>query len=217
MPTTQEILKKILDRRLIAVLRLETDRDAMTITDALLEGGLDIIEVTLTTPGALEVIERLAGRGDILVGAGTVLDPETARQTFDSGALFIASPITDPGTIEAARLAGRVSMPGAVTPTEIHAAHSAGADLIKLFPMPADGARTLKTLRSVFPSLLFAPSGGVSDKTAADLLAAGAAALNVGSWLTHEPDGRVSTTRDISERARLIRVAIDNGKWKMEN
>jgi 2-dehydro-3-deoxyphosphogluconate aldolase/(4S)-4-hydroxy-2-oxoglutarate aldolase len=204
MPTIPEILSKILDRRLIAVLRLDSDREVIEICEALLEGGIDIIEVTMTTPGALGAIEKLARRGDLRVGAGTVLDPQTARRAFDAGALFFASPIADPATIETARIAGVVSMPGASTPTEIHSADRAGADLIKLFPMPADGVRALKTLRSVFPSLLFAPSGGVSDTTAAELLAAGAAALNVGTWLTHEADGTRSPASVISERARSL-------------
>ena len=162
----------------------------------------------MTTPGALKIIEKLAAQGDVLVGAGTVLDAETARSTFESGATFFASPAFDCPTIERARSLGRVAIPGAATPTEIHQAASCGADIIKLFPMPADGVRALKTLRGPFPTLRFAPSGGVTDTTARPLLDAGAAALNVGTWLTHESDGTPSPATVITARARSLVTAI---------
>lgn len=208
MPSHTQILSTILTHRIIAVLRLDSDRDATDICEALIEGGITVLEVTMTTPGALKIIERLAARQDLLVGAGTVLDAETARWTFESGAAFFASPAFDCATIERARSLGRVAIPGASTPTEILQASRCGADIIKLFPMPADGVRALKTLRGPFPSLRFAPSGGVTDLTARQLLDAGAAALNVGTWLTHDSNGAPSSLRDITARARSLVAAV---------
>lgn len=207
----EQILSRILSHRIIAVLRLDSDHDALEICDALFAGGIRVIEATLTTPGALKLIERLSERADLVVGAGTVLDAVTARITFECGARFFASPILDRATVEAAHDHGAVAMPGAATPTEIHAAHIAGADLIKLFPMPPDGTRTLRTLLAPFPDIRLAPSGGVNDTTAPELLRAGAAALNVGTWLTHESDGKTSSIGRIEKRARAIVEAVGGG------
>ncbi len=204
-------LDRILADRLIAVLRLDLPLEGtLAVAEAIAAEGIAPIEVTFTTPGAIEAISRLAGRSDVLVGAGTVLDERQAREAIDAGARFLASPITDPAIIAIARSAGVVAMPGAVTPTEIVAAWRAGADLVKLFPMPSDGLKYLAALRGPLPEIRMAPSGGVSPETAGPFLRAGAAALNVGTWLTHEKDGSVGAPEQIAARARgLVRAVRD--------
>jgi 2-dehydro-3-deoxyphosphogluconate aldolase/(4S)-4-hydroxy-2-oxoglutarate aldolase len=198
------VREQIFERKIIAVVRLGTFNDALFVVDALVEANISIIEITLTTPGAFELITRYAHRDDIIVGAGSVLDMEGAQRAVDSGAQFYASPIFDPDICGQMRNAGCVTMPGAATPTEIHRAWSAGADLIKIFPMPEEGARFIRAIRGPLPDIPLAPSGGVTPETAPALLRAGAAALNVGTWLTHEADGSVGTADSIKKRAGEI-------------
>jgi 2-dehydro-3-deoxyphosphogluconate aldolase/(4S)-4-hydroxy-2-oxoglutarate aldolase len=195
------VREQIFDRKIIAVVRLGTFNDALFVVDALVEANISIIEITLTTPGAIELIARYAHRADLIIGAGTVLAMEQAEQAINAGARFYASPIFDPDICARMRDAGCVTMPGAATPTEIHRAWNAGADLIKIFPMPEEGARFIRAIRGPFPDIRLAPSGGVTPETAPALLRAGAAALNVGTWLTHEGDGSVGTVESIRERA----------------
>jgi 2-dehydro-3-deoxyphosphogluconate aldolase/(4S)-4-hydroxy-2-oxoglutarate aldolase len=200
VPTENRVLERMLREKIIAVVRLDASDSALGIIDGIVEGNISIIEITLTTPGAIELIERLASRDDLLVGAGTVLDLPSARAAFEAGAKFYASPVFDPELLSAAKAAGVVAMPGAYTPTEIHRAWRAGADLIKIFPMPTEGERFIRTLRGPFPDVRLAPSGGVTAGNAIAMLAAGASALNVGTWLTHEADGTPGRRESIRER-----------------
>lgn len=202
------ILEEILRRKLIAVIRMDDPERALDAVEAIAAGGITVIEITLTTPGATELIGRLSGRDDLLVGAGTVLDAGAARRVFDAGALFYASPLFDPGLVGMARHLGRTSMPGAYTPTEIMNAWRSGADIIKLFPSPPDAASFIRAVRGPLPEVRLAPSGGVSASTAAGLLASGASALNVGSWLTHEPDGTPGSPESVQARAAALAEAI---------
>jgi 2-dehydro-3-deoxyphosphogluconate aldolase/(4S)-4-hydroxy-2-oxoglutarate aldolase len=198
------VLERIFERKIIAVVRLGTFNDALFVVDALVEANISIIEITLTTPGATELIARYAHRDGLIIGAGTVLDMKQAESAIAAGARFYASPIFDPDICARMRDADCVTMPGAATPTEIHRAWNAGADLIKIFPMPEEGARFIRAIRGPFPDIRLAPSGGVTPETAPTLLRAGAAALNVGTWLTHEGDGSVGTVEKIRERAEEI-------------
>ena len=204
MKLHESTLNRILRDKLIAVVRLDDAEQAHTIIEAIAAGGITTIEITLTTPGAPELIEEFAGRDDLLIGAGTVLDAESAWRVIEAGARFYASPIFDPELIRVAREAGTVSMPGAYTPTEIVSAWHLGGDIIKIFPMPSDGVKFLESLRAPLPQVRLAPSGGVTSDTAAKLLKAGAAALNVGTWLTHEPGGEPGTFERIRERAATL-------------
>lgn len=206
-PDTHDILSGIIERKLIAVLRLSDASRGDEIIEAMAEGGITTIEITLTTPGALELIARSAGRGHLLVGAGTVLSADEAERVFDAGAAFYASPVFDRELVELAHARGKVAMPGAYTPTEIVAAARGGADLVKIFPMPSDAVAYLRALRGPLPHLRLAPSGGVTVTTAGALLAAGAAALNVGSWLTHDPAGDLLALEEIGRRAEQLVTA----------
>jgi 2-dehydro-3-deoxyphosphogluconate aldolase/(4S)-4-hydroxy-2-oxoglutarate aldolase len=187
---------------------MEPGANVSEVIDGIIGGGISIIEVTLTTPNALAIIQDLAGESNLVVGAGTVLDAASAHAAIEAGARFYASPILDEGVIRIAHGAGCLAMPGACTPTEIYRAWRAGADLIKIFPMPAEGARFIRSVRGPLPYIPLAPSGGVTAATAAAMLAAGASALNVGTWLTHEEDGKPGMEGAIRERAERVRRAI---------
>lgn len=208
MDQQRTALGRIIERRIIAVLRLDSPALALQAVDAMAAAGIGVVEVTLTTPGAIELIRTLAGRSDLIVGAGTVLEERQAEEAFAAGARFFASPIFDHRIVAMAREASAVAMPGALTPGEIVAAWRGGADLIKVFPTPPDGAAYLRALRGPLPQIPLAPSGGVSASTAAAMLDAGAAALNVGTWLTHEKDGSLGTIEAIGARARDLVEAV---------
>ncbi len=208
--THSRILDWIEKEQVIAVLRAPalSYQQLMEITDAIVSGGISVIELTLTTPNALEYIARLPTREDILLGVGTVLDLEDLRQSHEAGATFYASPVHDTGLISAARAFNMVAMPGASTPTEVYSAWKAGGDFIKLFPMPAQGLSYLRSMQGPFPTIKFTPSGGITDTTAAEYIRAGAAAINVGSWLTHSDRGHIDTPEAIANRARSLIEAI---------
>lgn len=192
----------------IAVVRMETQQDAARAIEAILNGGISVIEVTWTTPNASALLKETAQLPNVIAGAGTALTVADVEAAAAAGAAFVASPMLDLSIIGRTTQHGLVSMAGAFTPTEIVAAWSAGADLVKIFPMLPDPVKHLATLRGPFPDIRFAPSGGITDQTARPLLQAGAAILNVGSWLTLNPDGSVSSPAVITERAQSLVRAI---------
>jgi 2-dehydro-3-deoxyphosphogluconate aldolase/(4S)-4-hydroxy-2-oxoglutarate aldolase len=200
-----EVIKQIKDTGLIPVVRATSAREAMSAIDAIREGGVSVLEITMTVPGAVGVIEQLTKKygSDVLVGAGTVLDAETARACMLSGAQFIVSPALNMETIECCRRYGVAVMPGALTPTEVVQAWTAGADLVKVFPAGAlGGASYLKALKAPLPHIELVPTGGVSLKTAADFIKAGASALGVGADLVDLKAIRDGQASVITERAK---------------
>lgn len=169
--------------RLFGVIRAQDAAEAVWAAEAAMAGGLELIEITLTTPGALEAVRALAERG-CLVGAGTVLDADAARAVIAAGASFVVSPHTDAAIVAACREAGTWVAQGAATPTEMLAAHRLGADCVKVFPAEAlGGPRFLKLVRDPLPSLPLMPTGGVDGGNLADYLAAGAVAAGVATCL----------------------------------
>ena len=200
-----EVIKQIKDIGLIPVVRATSADEAIRAIDAIREGGVSVLEITMTVPGAVGVIEQLTkkyGR-DVLVGAGTVLDAETARACMLSGAQFIVSPALNMETIECCRRYGVAVMPGALTPTEVVQAWTAGADLVKVFPAGAlGGASYLKALKAPLPHIELVPTGGVSLKTAADFIKAGASALGVGADLVDLKAIRDGLASVITDRAK---------------
>jgi 2-dehydro-3-deoxyphosphogluconate aldolase/(4S)-4-hydroxy-2-oxoglutarate aldolase len=209
-----EVVKQIKDTGLIPVVRATSADDAMRAIDAIREGGVSVLEITMTVPGAVGVIEQLTKRygRDVLVGAGTVLDPETARACMLSGAQFIVSPALNLETIECCRRHGVAVMPGALTPTEVVQAWTAGADFVKIFPAGAvGGASYLKALKAPLPQIEMVPTGGVSLKTAADFIKAGASALGVGADLVDLKaiaDGQASVITDRAKQfVQIVREA----------
>ena len=199
-----EVLKSLREIGLVPVLRAESEEQALALAAAIAAGGVTVLEVTMTVPGAIRVMRRLAEeRPDILIGAGTVLDPETARMCILEGAQFVVSPALNVKTIELCHRYGVAVLPGALTPTEIVTAWEAGADVVKIFPASAlGGAKYLKSVKAPLPQVEMIPTGGVSQATAAEFLEAGAFALGVGADLVNLKaiaEGRPET---ITENAR---------------
>jgi 2-dehydro-3-deoxyphosphogluconate aldolase/(4S)-4-hydroxy-2-oxoglutarate aldolase len=211
-----EILKRIKEIGLLPVLRANSIDEALALAEAIEAGGVTALEVTMTVPGAIEVIRQLAKQtqGRILIGAGTVLDPETARACMLAGAEFIVSPALNVKTIEICRRYSVPVMPGALTPTEVLTAWEAGADMVKVFPCSAlGGAKYLKALKAPLPQIELIPTGGVSLSTAAEFLAAGAFALGVGGDLVNpkaiaegKPETITQTAREYMEIIRKSRA-----------
>ena len=200
-----EVMAKIREVGLVPVLRADSEEEALEIAYALEAGGVTVLEVTMTVPGAVDAIRRLANEaGDrILVGAGTVLDPETARACVLAGAQFIVSPSLNVKTIEICRRYSIAVFPGGLTPTEIVTAWEAGADAVKVFPCSAvGGAKYLKAIKAPLPQIELIPTGGVSLATAAEFLEAGAIALGVGGDLVDNKAIRAGKPEVITENAR---------------
>lgn len=190
---------------LIPVVRASSADEAMKVVDAIREGGVPVLEITMTVPGALGVMEQVARRfGDeVVLGAGTVLDAETARACMLAGARFVVSPALNLATIEICRRYAVPVMPGTLTPTEVVAAWSAGADVVKVFPCGAlGGASYIKSLKAPLPHIEMVPTGGVSVKTAADFIKAGSMALGVGADLVDTRAIREGNARLVTEKAR---------------
>jgi 2-dehydro-3-deoxyphosphogluconate aldolase/(4S)-4-hydroxy-2-oxoglutarate aldolase len=206
-----ETLRRIADSGLIPVVRAPSEDDALRVVDALREGGVEIIELTMTVPGALRIIEQLAKRhGDsVVLGAGTVLDSETARACIMSGATFVVSPMVDEGIIRCCRTYGVAVLPGALTPTEVVRAWRSGADMVKVFPCGAmGGARYLKSLKAPLPQIDLVPTGGVSLATVGDLIGAGASAVGAGADLVDVSRARDGDSGAVSQNARKYLSAI---------
>ena len=212
--TKQALLAKIAEIGLVPVVRAGSADEALKVVDAIRAGGVPVLEITMTVPGAIGVMEELARRfGDeVLLGAGTVLDAETARACILSGARFVVSPALNLGTIETCRRYSVAVMPGALTPTEVVTAWQAGADVVKVFPCGAlGGASYIKALKAPLPQVEMIPTGGVSVKTAGDFIKAGALALGVGADLVDTQAIRDGNARAVTEKAReyvrLVREA----------
>jgi 2-dehydro-3-deoxyphosphogluconate aldolase / (4S)-4-hydroxy-2-oxoglutarate aldolase len=199
-----EVLKTLRTLGLVPVLRAESEKQALALADAIAAGGVTTLEVTMTVPGAIRVMRNLAEqRPDILVGAGTVLDPETARMCILEGAQYVVSPALNLRTIEMCQRYSIPVLPGALTPTEVITAWQAGADVIKIFPASAmGGAKYLKGLKAPLPQVEMIPTGGVSLATAKEFLEAGAFALGVGADLVDPKQIAAGTPEVITENAR---------------
>ena len=190
---------------IIPVVRARSSDDAIRAVEAIRAGGIPILEITMTVPGAVNVIADLVRRlgDDALIGAGTVLDADGARACIDAGARFVVSPSLDVPTIETCRALEVPVFPGALTPTEIVTAWKAGADAVKVFPAGAvGGAAYIKSIKAPLPQIELIPTGGISLKTAADFIAAGAMALGVGADLVS------GSPAEIAEKARQYVAAV---------
>jgi 2-dehydro-3-deoxyphosphogluconate aldolase/(4S)-4-hydroxy-2-oxoglutarate aldolase len=210
----QTQLARVLDCGIVAVIRASSGEQLVDVARALAAGGVQVMEITFTVPRAVYVLERVADElGDqILLGAGTVLDPETARAALLAGAEFIVSPNTHLGVIQLCRRYGKLSMPGAFTPTEVVSAFEAGADVVKIFPCDVGGPAYLKALRGPLPQIPLMPTGGISLDNAADYLKAGACALGVGGSLI---EAKAVERRDFSrieELAKQFRAVVEQSR-----
>ncbi|MCM2258600.1 MAG: bifunctional 4-hydroxy-2-oxoglutarate aldolase/2-dehydro-3-deoxy-phosphogluconate aldolase [Vicinamibacteria bacterium] len=179
------VLERITGIGVIPVIRAQSPAEAAAAIAAIEAGGVSVFEITMTVPGAVELIREVSGRfPDAMVGAGTVLDPAAARACIEAGARFVISPALNLETIRTCNEAGVAVMPGALTPTEVLTAWNAGADMVKVFPANAlGGASYLKSLKAPLPHIRLVPTGGVNLQTAKDFIRAGAEALGVGADL----------------------------------
>lgn len=186
-------LNRLLACGVVAIIRTHDDRQLVDVAEALLAGGIDCIEVTFTVPRAHRVLEQVRARLEdrILLGAGTLLDAETARLALLSGAEFLVTPVVLKPVIRLCRRYDKLVLPGAFTPTEVLAAWEAGADIVKVFPSELSGPNYLKALRGPLPQVRLMPTGGVNLQTAAAFLEAGACALGIGTALV-EPQAIAS-------------------------
>src|SRR5271169_1307665 len=203
--TKTEVIAKIAEVGLVPVVRARSADEAMKVVEAIRDGGVPVLEITMTVPGALAVMEHVSHLfgSEVVLGAGTVLDPETARACILAGAQFVVSPALHLGTIEVCRRYSIAVVPGALTPTEVVEAWTAGADIVKVFPCGAlGGASYIKSLKAPFPHIEMIPTGGVSTKTAADFIKAGALALGVGADLVDTAAIREGNPKLVTEKAR---------------
>jgi 2-dehydro-3-deoxyphosphogluconate aldolase/(4S)-4-hydroxy-2-oxoglutarate aldolase len=185
LETTHQTLERV---GLIPVLRAKNSTQAHAVVEAMIAGGVTVVEVTMTVPGAVDIIKELKKEygAKLLLGSGTVITGDEADATIDAGAEFVVSPSFHPDVVERTKRLGKLSIPGALTPTEVVTAHRAGADYVKIFPCSAmGGAPYLKALLAPFPHLKLIPTGGVTLATARGFLEAGARALGVGSDLVN--------------------------------
>ena len=206
----EEDLRRVLDCGIVAVVRSTESAPLVDVCRALVDGGIDVAEITFTVPDALDVLKatRKALGDRILLGAGTVLDAETARAAFLAGAEYLVSPTLDLDVIRMARRYGKLVMPGCFTPTEALQAWQAGADIIKVFPAELLGPSFFKAMRGPLPQIRLMPTGGVDLKTAHSFLEAGACCLGLGSQLIDPKAVAARQFDTISETARKYRDIV---------
>jgi len=206
------VLKSLRKLGLVPVLRAASVDQALALASAVADAGVTTLEVTMTVPGAIKVLEQLAhDRPDILLGAGTVLDPETARACILAGAQFVVSPALNLRTIEMCHRYSIAVLPGALTPTEIVTAWEAGADVVKVFPAFAlGGAKYLSALKGPLPHIDMIPTGGVNLANAAEFLEAGAMALGVGGDLCDAKALAAGRADKITENARSYLAIVSD-------
>jgi 2-dehydro-3-deoxyphosphogluconate aldolase/(4S)-4-hydroxy-2-oxoglutarate aldolase len=211
--TTAEIIERV---GLIPVLRAKSVAQGRAVVDAMIAGGITIVEVTMTVPGAIDLLKELkkAYGSELLLGSGTVTTADQAQATIDAGAEFVVSPSLHPDVVRVTKTNNKISCPGALTPTEVITAWNAGADYVKIFPCSAvGGASYLKSLLAPFPHLKLIPTGGVTLQTAESFIKAGARALGVGSDLVNLAAIDAGHAENITETARAyLKVLTDARK-----
>jgi len=203
--TSADVRKRIIEIGIIPVIRAASARDAIFAVEAVNAGGIPVAELTMTVPGAIDLIAELSKTlgSEILIGAGTVLDAETAQRCIEAGARFIVSPGFDQETVKRAKQFDTIVMAGALTPTEVIAAWKAGSDMVKIFPCGnVGGAKYIRTLKGPLPQIPMIPTGGVNLETAGDFIRAGAEALGIGSELVSSSALQSRDTLEITRAAR---------------
>ena len=212
--TKLEQMRRIEACGIVAIIRANSANELIDAAAAIHEGGVSVIEVTMTTPNALQVISDVSSTyGDsVLVGAGSVLDAETARAVMLAGAEFIVSPVTKADVIEICNRYGKVVIPGAFTPTEILAAWEAGADYVKVFPSSGVGASYIKDVKAPLPHIPLVPTGGINAENAAEFIAAGATALGVGSSLVNNQLIESGQFGSLTERAKKLSAEVQRAR-----
>ena len=203
---------------MVPVVRASSSREALIAAEAVCQGGIPIVEITMTVPGAVEVIRELSksSASEVLIGAGTVLDVETARRCLDAGAQFLVSPGLNLPTVELAVREKILIMAGALTPTEVITAWNAGSDFVKIFPCgQVGGAKYIKALKGPLPQIPLVPTGGVNLNTAAEFIEAGAAALGIGGELVQAEALKSGKSQIITENARKFVEIVKQTRARM--
>ncbi|HPC35520.1 MAG TPA: bifunctional 4-hydroxy-2-oxoglutarate aldolase/2-dehydro-3-deoxy-phosphogluconate aldolase [Candidatus Marinimicrobia bacterium] len=210
----QTITAKLIESGLVAVIRLDGDEKLPGIISALRQGGVNALEITMTTPGALEIIKNFAAQTgeDFLIGAGSVLDAETARLAILNGAQFIVGPIFNPEVIRLCHRYDKPAIPGAFTPTEILAAWEQGADIVKVFPATALGPGYMKDILGPLPQVKLLPTGGVTLENAAEFIRSGACCLGVGTALLNKKMIAADDWQALAKHAEAFRSAVLAGR-----
>ena len=210
----QQILNSLISSGIIAVIRLSEDKKIDYIISALSEGGVKSLEITMTTPNAIDIIKNISkkNKGDFLIGVGSVLDPETANAAIHSGAQFIVSPILNVDIIKMGHRYDKVVIPGAFTPTEIINAWESGGDIVKIFPATVLGPKYFKDIHGPLPQVKLSPTGGVNINNAADFIKAGAVCLGVGSALIDKKLVENSDWEELSKRAATLVEEVRKGR-----
>jgi 2-dehydro-3-deoxyphosphogluconate aldolase/(4S)-4-hydroxy-2-oxoglutarate aldolase len=210
----QEMLGLIQETGVIAIMRTKSPDQLLAAADAIKAGGVQAIEVTMTTPGALDVIRRATERygADVLFGVGSVLDPESARAAILAGAQFVVSPTLNLETIELCHRYSIPVVPGAYTPTEILTAWEAGADMVKVFPASVGGPAYFKAVKAPLPQVKLVPVGGVNLDNTADFIRAGAEVVGVGSALVSQKLLEAGDFATLTERARRLCQEVAKGR-----
>jgi 2-dehydro-3-deoxyphosphogluconate aldolase/(4S)-4-hydroxy-2-oxoglutarate aldolase len=212
------VRERILQIGIVPVVRASSSAEARAAAEAVCKGGIPVVEITMTVPGAVEVIRELAkhASGELLVGAGTVLNPEQAQRCLDAGAQFLVSPGFNAKTVALAAAEKILIMAGALTPTEVIAAWDSGADFVKIFPCgTVGGAKYIKALKGPLPEIPMVPTGGVNLQTAAEFLEAGAAALGIGGELVHPGHLKSGNTEAIVDAARKFVAIVKETRAKI--
>lgn len=211
-------LAAIIDIGIVPVVRTSTAEAAIRAIEAIYRGGIRSAEITMTVPGAIRALEKVADQfgGKITLGAGTVLDPETARACMLAGAEFFVTPALNLATIEIAKRYGKPIMPGALTPTEVLAAWQAGADVVKVFPAGnVGGPKYIKALKGPFPQIEMIPTGGVNLETTPEFLKAGACAVAVGGELIDAKTIKEGRYEVFEDRARQYLAVVQKARSEM--
>lgn len=217
--TKQEVARKVAEIGIVPVIRAATAKQGMMASEAVCEGGITVVEITMTVPGAIELISQMVKSmgSSVLVGAGTVLDAGTAQRCVDAGAEFLVSPGFDLETVKLANRLGKLIMAGGLTPTEVITAWKAGSDLVKVFPCgTVGGAKYIKALKAPLPHIPMIPTGGVNLNTAAEFIQAGSAALGVGGELVSAAALASGNTSEIVENARKFVAIVRETRQQMQ-
>ncbi len=214
----QKVRERIIEIGIVPVVRAASAAEACIAADAVCQGGIPIVEITMTVPGAVDVIRELVKKcgSDVLVGAGTILNAQMAQQCLEAGALFLVTPGLNLPTIDLAARERKLIMAGALTPTEVMAAWEAGADFVKIFPCgQVGGAKYIKSLRGPFPQIPFVPTGGVNLATAAEFIEAGSVALGIGGELVQAHALKSNNPEIIVENARKFLEIVKQARSRM--
>jgi len=214
MAQKESCLRQIVETGVVAVVRVDSSDQLVDVVEAVAQGGVTCVEVTMTTPNALQVIADASARfgEEILIGVGSVLDAATARMAILAGAEFVVGPALNADMIGMCRRYGKVVVPGAFTPTEIVEAWQTGADLVKVFPASLGGPSLIKALKGPLPQIPLVPTGGVTAENTGDFMRAGAAAVAAGTSLVSKDLVKKKDFKGLTERARQFAEAVKTAR-----